>query len=101
MQRRLGIVFVATIVLASLGGLAIIIWLRETDRLSMRSLRYGLGALMIVVGAAFTVLQWAVSDDYLARHFGEASVGRTRQMWRSGWVGVLIGAATIAAAYFL
>jgi hypothetical protein len=101
MQRALGILFVATVLLASVGTTGIIIWQTEAGNISMRSVRYGIGALLIVVGVCFTVLQLAVNDDYLARHFGEASVGRMRQMWRGGWVGVLLGAAMIAAAYWL
>ena len=99
MRRRLGILFVATVVLVSLGSTAILIWQTEAGNISMRSVRYGIGALMIVVGVGFTVLQRSVSDAYLERNFGEQNVSQMRKMWSGGWVGALIGAAMIAAAY--
>jgi hypothetical protein len=43
----------------------------------------------------------SAAEHYLVRQFGEASAGRMRQMWRGGWVGVLLGASMIAAAYWL
>jgi hypothetical protein len=44
----------------------------------------------------------SVSDEYLRQHFGGAeNATRMRQMWRGGWVGVLLGTTMIAAQYFL
>jgi hypothetical protein len=99
MQRRAGVLFVAAVVLVSVGCTAILIWQTEIGNISMRTVRYGLGALMIVVGVGFTVMQKCVGDKYLVRHFGAQDVSQTRKMWRGGWVGALIGAAIIAAAY--
>jgi uncharacterized membrane protein len=101
MQRALGILCVTMIVLVSVVSTAILIWQVEAGKISMRSVRYGLGALMIVIGTCFTVLQMTVSDEVLRRYWGEANVDRMRRTWRGGWIGVLLGAAMIAAAYYL
>jgi hypothetical protein len=92
-------VLITTILLASAGGAAIIIWQAKAHDVP---LFYILGPLMVAIGLVFTFLHFSVSDDYLHRHFGPAeNATRIRQMWRGGWVGVLLGIAMIAAEYFL
>lgn len=95
--RATGIV--AAILLVSVGGAAVVIWQAKAHGIP---LFYILGPLMVVVGMGFTALHLSVSDEYLRQHFGgEENAARMRQTWRGGWVGVLLGAAMIAAEYFL
>ena len=96
MGRGLRIVLVASVLLVSAALAGLVIWY-----FSPRSIRYGVGALMVAVGTGFTILHLTVRDEYLDRHFGEPAASRMRQLWRTGWVGVLIGAAMIAAEHFL
>jgi hypothetical protein len=99
MHRTWAALIVAGILLASAGGAAIIIWQAKAHSVP---LSYILGALMVVIGIGFSVLHWSVSDEYLRQHFGgEENATRMRQMWRGGWVGVLLGVAMIAAQHFL
>jgi hypothetical protein len=99
MGRGRAAVIVAAILLASVGGAAVIIWQAKAHGIP---LFYILGPLMVVLGIGFTVMNLSVSDEYLRQHFGgEENATRMRQMWRGGWVGVLLGAAMVAAQYFL
>ncbi len=99
MNRTWAALIVAAIVLASAGGAAILIWQAKAHGVP---LFYVLGALMVVLGVGFSVLHLSVSDEYLRQHFGgEENATRLRQTWRGGWVGVPLGAAMIAAQYFL
>jgi len=43
-----------------------------------------------------------LKDAYLRRHFGgDENARRVREVWRRGWVAVPLGAALVAAQYFL
>ena len=99
MRRRLGILFVATVVLVSLGSTAILIWQTETGNISMRSVRYGIGAIMIVVGVELH----RAANVRQRRIPGTEFRGAERQPDAKDverWMGrALIGAAMIAAAY--
>jgi hypothetical protein len=98
MGRGLAVLVVGSILLVSAGVAAVVIWQAEARHVS---LRYVLGVGMVVIGAGFMVLHLSVTDEYLHRHFGEPAASRMRQLWRGGWVGVLLGAVTIAAEFFL
>src|SRR5262245_31969930 len=99
MGRGRAAVIVTAIVLASAGGAGVILWQAKAHGVP---LFYVLGTLMVVLGIGFSALHLSVSDEYLRRHFGgEENATRMRQMWRGGWVGVLLGVAMIAAQYFL
>jgi hypothetical protein len=99
MRRTWEVLIVAGIFLASAGGGIIICWQAKAHDVPYF---YVLGAFMIVIGSGFSVLHLSVSDEYLRQHFGGEEYARqTRQMWRGGWVGVLLGVAMIAAQHFL
>jgi hypothetical protein len=99
MRRTWAVLFVAGILLASVGGAALIIWQAKVHSVP---LFYILGPLMVIVGIGFSVLHLSVSDEYLRKHFGgEENATRVRQMWRGGWTGALLGIAMIADQYFL
>jgi hypothetical protein len=99
MGRGWATLIVAGILLASAAAAAAIIW---QARVHAVPLFYALGALMVAVGVGFSVLHLSVGDEYLRQHFGgQENATRMRQMWRGGWVGVLLGVTMIAAQYFL
>jgi hypothetical protein len=99
MRRTWAVLFVAGILLASIAGATIIIWQAKAHTVP---LFYILGGLTVVIGIGFSGLHLSVSDEYLRQHAGgEENAMRMRQMWRSGWVGALLGVAMIAAQYFL
>jgi hypothetical protein len=98
MGRGMAILIVACIVLVSAGLAAVVIWQAEIRQVP---LPYLVGVLMFVVGGGFLALHLSVTDERLHRQFGEAAAGRVRQLWRGGWVGMLLGATMIAAEYFL
>ena len=99
-MRRVGILVVACIIIVSAGVAAIIIWQAEAGNISLRTIRYATGGLMVVVGLGFAALRLSVSDERLHRQFGD-SADQIRRLWRSGWIGAFLGAAIIAAEYFL
>jgi hypothetical protein len=99
MDRGRSAVIVIAILLASAGSAAVIIWQAKAHGIP---LFYVLGTLMVVIGIGFSALHLSVSDEYLRQHFGgEENATRMRQMWKRGWVGVLLGVAIIAAQCFL
>jgi len=99
MSRGRAGVIVTAILLASVAGAVVIIWQAKAHDVPRF---YVLGPLMVVIGIGFSALHLGVSDEYLRRHFGgEENATRMRQMWRGGWVGVVLGVAMIAAQYFL
>ncbi len=99
MGRGRAAVIVVLILLASVGGAVVIIWQAKSHGVPHF---YVLGPLTVAVGIVVTALHLGVSDEYLRRHFGgEENAARMRQACRGGWVGVLLGAAMIAAQYFL
>jgi hypothetical protein len=100
MNRTWAALIVAGIVLASAGGGVILVWQAEAHYIP---LFYVLGPLVAAIGIGFSVLHWSVSDEYLRQHLGggEENAKRMREMWRGGWVGVLLGVTMIAAQYFL
>jgi hypothetical protein len=100
MNRTWAALIVAGIVLASAGGGVILVWQAEAHYIP---LFYVLGPLVAAIGICFSVLHWSVSDEYLRQHLGggEENAKRMREMWRGGWVGVLLGVTMIAAQYFL
>jgi hypothetical protein len=99
MKRGLAYLFVAFIILLSIGGAGVLIWLTEVQHVPRG---YVLGPLFLVIGVGFTALNLGVTDEYLRKHFGgDANADRMRDMWRGGWVGIVIGAGMIAAEYFL
>ncbi|HEY2589558.1 MAG TPA: hypothetical protein VGI81_27675 [Tepidisphaeraceae bacterium] len=99
MNRIWAGLIVACIVLASAAGGVILV--RQANAHYV-PLFYVLGPLMVVIGVGFSLMHLSMSDDYLRQHFGgDENAKRMREMWRGGWVGVLIGGAMIAAQYFL
>ena len=99
MGRGKAALIVASILLVSAGGAAVVIW---QTRVHGIPLFYVTGGLMVVLGIGFTLLNGVLTDEYLRRHFGgEVGASRMRETWRGGWIGVLIGAMMIAAEYFL
>ena len=99
MGRGRAALIVGGILLVSAGGAAVLIWQAKAHHVP---LNYVLGPLLVVIGITFTALHLSASDEYLRRHFGgEENAARIRQMWRGGWVGVLLGVALVAAQYFL
>jgi hypothetical protein len=99
MNRIWAFLIVGTIVLASAAGGVILVWQAQAHYIP---LFYVLGPLVVALGIGFSVLHLSVSDEYLRQHFGgDENARRMREMWRGGWVGVPIGAALIAAQYFL
>jgi tetratricopeptide (TPR) repeat protein len=53
------------------------------------------GLVLLVLGAAGLTLHLTLSDDILRRHSGEPGADPRREFWRSGWVGVVLGAALL------
>ena len=99
MRRGTATLVVASIFLVSFGGGAVVIWQAVVHHVP---LSYVVGGLAVVIGTGFSLLNAGVTDEYLRQHFGgEENASRMRQLWRGGWVGVLIGAVMIAAEYFL
>ena len=99
MGRGRAVLVVAAILLVSVGGAAVVIWQAEANGIPYM---YVLGVMTAVTGAGFSLLNAGVSDEYLRRHFGGGeNASRVREVWRGGWVGVLLGALMIAAEYFL
>ena len=99
MSRTWARLIVVCIVLASAAGGVILAWQAKAHYIP---LFYVIGPLVMAIGVAFSVLHLSVSDDYLRQHFGgDENARRMRETWRGGWAGVLIGAALIAAQYFL
>jgi hypothetical protein len=99
MRRRWAILIVTSIFLVSFGGAALVIWQAKVHQVP---LFYVIGGMAMVLGTGFTIMNASVSDDYLRQQFGgEENAARMRQTWRGGWVGILVGAAMIAAEYFL
>jgi hypothetical protein len=99
MNRTLSAVIVLGIVLASAAGGVILVWQAKAHYVP---LFYVLGPLVMAIGVGFSVLHWSVNDEYLRQHFGgDENARRMREMWRGGWVGVPLGAALVAAQYFL
>ena len=99
-MRPLGILVLVCILVVSGGFAAIIIWQAEAGNISHGTIRYLTGGVMVVVGLGFTALYLSFSDERLQRQFGD-SASQIRKLWRGGWIGALIGAAIIAAEYFL
>ena len=99
-MRPLGILVLACILIVSGGFAAIIIWQAEAGNISHGTTRYLTGGVMVVVGLGLTALHLSVSDERLRMEFGN-SASQIRKLWRGGWIGALIGAAIIAAEYFL
>jgi hypothetical protein len=99
MRRTWAVLIFAGIVVASAGGAALIFWQANAHSIPIF---YVLGGLTIVLGVLFSALHLSVSDEYLRKYFGgDENAARLRQMWQGGWVGVPLGAALIAAQYFL
>jgi hypothetical protein len=99
MSRGKAALVVASVLLVSAGGAAVVIWQAKAHQVP---LFYVIGGLGVALGIGFTFLHLSVTDDYLRQHFGgEENAVRIRQLWRGGWVGVLIGLAMLAAEYFL
>jgi hypothetical protein len=99
MNRTWTALIVAGLVLVSAAGGVILFW---QAKVHFVPLFYVLGPLVAAIGVGFSILHWSVSDEYLRKHFGgDENAARLRQMWRGGWVGVPLGAALIAAQYFL
>jgi heme/copper-type cytochrome/quinol oxidase subunit 3 len=99
MERGRAVLVVAAILLVSVGGAAVVIWQAKANNIP---LTYVLGVMTAVIGIGFSLLNRVVTDEYLRRHFGgEENATRVREVWRGGWVGVLIGALLIAAGYIL
>lgn len=99
MNRKLAGLIVACIALASAAGGVILV--RQAKAHSVPFF-YVVGPLVVILGIGFSLLNVSLSDDALRRHFGgEENARRMREMWRGGWVGVLIGCTLIAAQYFL
>ena len=98
MARGWAILIFVIVLLISAGGIAIVIWQMHVRGFS----RYTVGGLMVVLGIFCCLMNWCVSDEYLRQHFGgEQNARRMREMWRGGWVGIVVGGMMIAAGYFL
>jgi tetratricopeptide (TPR) repeat protein len=87
---------VALILIGSVALAAVVIWWATAQQVSFQ---YVLGVGFVVLGTAFTTLHLTLSDDFLRRHFGEARADQMRRTYRSGWVGVLLGAALLGLHY--
>jgi hypothetical protein len=99
MGRGKTALIIGAFLLVSAGPAAVVIWQVETHHVP---LLYVLGGLAMVSGIGFSILHLSVTDEYLRQHFGgEENASRMRQLWRGGWVGIPLGAALIAAEYFL
>jgi len=99
MGRGTATLVVASIFLVSFGGAAVVIWQALAHGVPIF---YVIGGLAVVIGTGFSLLNAGATDEYLRQHFGgEENASRVRQMWRGGWVGVVIGVVMIAAEYFL
>jgi MFS family permease len=98
-MRRGTKVLILVCVLLVIGGIgAVIIWQAEAHHIPILLVT---GVLLVVLGAGSEAMHLTVSDEYLRTHFPEPLATQFREQWRRGWVGVLLGALTIAAAYFL
>ena len=99
MNRTWSGVIVVGMVLAAAAGGVILAWQAKAHDVR---LFYVVGPLVMVIGVVFSALHWGVNDAYLRQHFGgDENARRLREMWRRGWVGVPLGAALVAAQYFL
>jgi hypothetical protein len=99
MSRGRASLIVAGILLVSAAGAAVLIWQAKAHAVP---LNYVVGALMVATGAGFSALHLSVGDEYLRQHFGgDENAAQVRRLWRGGWVGVLLGAAIVAAQYLL
>src|SRR5262245_21449614 len=75
---------------------AVVIW--QIEKYGVAS-SYVLGVSLVVLGAVFTTVHLTVSDDFFRRHFGEPGMGPMQRACRTGWVGVLLGAALLGFHY--
>jgi tetratricopeptide (TPR) repeat protein len=92
-RRRLA---VAAILILFVGLAALAVW--QFERHGVESLVV-IGLSLIVIGTGSTILHLTASDDFLRRHFGEASVAPRRRALRSGVVSVLLGALILGVQY--
>ena len=99
MGRRMAGLIVASVLLGSAVLAAVVIWQAKAHHVPHM---YVGGVFALVSGIGFFLLNLSVTDEYLRQHFGgEPNASRIRGLWGDGWKLVLIGAALIAAEYFL
>jgi hypothetical protein len=91
-MSRFKALIAAFILLASLSVAIFVIYQAATGHISMRTIRYTLGVLLIIIGLSFTALYYIV---------GPSPGSPNEKLWRGGWIGALVGVATIIAEYFL
>ena len=96
-RRGLRVLLVASILLASAGLAAVLIWQAEARQLSSA---YVCGVGSLVLGTVVMVLHLTLSDEFLDRHLGKEAATSLRRTCRSAWVVVVLGAAMIAVEFF-
>lgn len=96
MNRVIGVLAVAVMLLVMIGLAVLIIWLAvERSRWAW----YVLGGLMVVSGIGLSLVnRW--TDEDLRRAYGEANASRMRRAARGGWSSIVLGAALVALMYF-
>ena len=96
MRRGLHLAVVAAILLGSAGFAVLVIRWADTHPTGFQLV---LGLTFVALGAGLMVLHLTASDAFLHRHFGEPGAGRMRRSLRSGWAGVVLGAAMLGLYY--
>jgi tetratricopeptide (TPR) repeat protein len=94
MGRNLRVVGFVAVLLGSAALAAVLIWQEQVHGVAPV-----LGLLFLALGAAGMTLHLSLSDDFLRRHLGEPAAGQARGFCRSGWVGILLGAALLGLHY--
>ena len=94
MSRGLRVLVPASILMVSVALAAVLIWLQEVHGTALV-----LGLMLLVLGAAGTTLGLAAGNDFLRRHFGEPGADPMRQLRRSSWGAMLLGAVLLGLHY--
>jgi tetratricopeptide (TPR) repeat protein len=94
MGRGLRVLGFVAVLLGSAALAAVLIWQEQVHGVAPV-----LGLVLLALGAAGMILHLSLSDDFLRRHLGDPTAGQTRGFCRSGWVGVLLGAALLGLHY--
>ena len=96
MGRGVRLAVVVAILVGSAGFAALVIrWAADHPS----EFQFGLGLSFVAFGVGPAVLHLTAGDQFLRRHFGVSGAGRVRRAFRSGWAGVLLGAAMLGLHY--